>query len=60
MTRRWKATFPAVCNVMSRSTDILDELEVMDYMSGETIAQWTSEESGWTLKRMIQLLPQHE
>ena len=37
-------------DVMNRSTDILEELEVMDDKSGEKIPQWTSEKSGWTLK----------
>ena len=38
--------------VMNRSTDVLEELAVMADRIGEKIAQWTSEKSGWTQKKI--------
>ncbi|CAG2236015.1 unnamed protein product [Mytilus edulis] len=39
--------------VMNQGTDIVEELKAIDEKFGEKIAQWTSEKSGWTLKRLI-------
>ena len=41
--------------VMNRGTDVLEELKAMDEKIGEKIAQWTSEKSGWTLKKILRL-----
>ena len=40
---------------MNWSMDVLEELAVMNDKIGEKSAKWTSEKSGWTLKRTERL-----
>ncbi|VDH99150.1 Hypothetical predicted protein [Mytilus galloprovincialis] len=45
--------FSSGYKIMNQSTEIVDELETSDGKIGEKIAQWISEKSEWTLKKVV-------